>query len=149
MGALAHSLGHLIHLANQYKDRLVENHVAEYGVTAAQFKVLLLLARDGLDTPAALCRPLSLDSGAMTRMLDRLESKGLLERVRSTEDRRQIRLQLTEQGRAFSNQICQIASQVTSELTRTLTPEEIDEFQRLLRKLLAPYAPEFTGDTRK
>lgn len=147
-GAPTPSLGVLIHLANQYKDRLVEQQVAQYGVTAAQFKVLLLLARDGLDTPAALCRALSLDSGAMTRMLDRLESKGLLVRERNAADRRQIRLQLSAQGQRFSEQIGRIASQVTHELTGRLTAEEVAELQRLLRKLLAPYAPECSGDTR-
>ncbi|TRX75685.1 MarR family winged helix-turn-helix transcriptional regulator [Pseudomonas mangiferae] len=135
---LHYSLGHLIHLANQYKDGLLDKHLSSHDVTVAQFKVLLLLARDGLDSPAALCRPLALDSGAMTRMLDRLESKGLIERTRNTEDRRQIRLSLTEQGRAFSLHGSRIAADAMNELIDPLEPGEVDELQRLLRKLLAP-----------
>ncbi len=54
-----------------------------HGVTAAQFKVLIIIAQFDVDTPAELCRNLSLDSGSMTRMLDRLEQKGLLARQRS------------------------------------------------------------------
>ena len=69
-----------------------------HGITAAQFKVMIIIAQFGVDTPAELCRHLSLDSGSMTRMLDRLEQKGLLARKRSEQDRRQVQLVLTEDG---------------------------------------------------
>lgn len=135
---LHYSLGHLFHLANQRKDALLDKHLAVHDVTVAQFKVLLLLARDGLNSPVALCRPLALDSGAMTRMLDRLESKGLIMRMRDTEDRRQVRLALTEQGRDFSQHASRIAADAMNELIEPLESGEVDELQRLLRKLLAP-----------
>ena len=123
---LRNSVGHLIHLANQYKDRVLDSHLAPYDITAAQFKVLLLLARDQTDTPAELSRCLSLDSGAMTRMLDRLEAKGLLRRVRSLSDRRQ----------------------VLNDLTHCLDRQELDDLERLLRRLLSPSGllPESSGD---
>nr|WP_276583996.1 MarR family transcriptional regulator [Pseudomonas sp. RIT-PI-AD] len=141
-------MGHLLHLVNQRKDSLLDKHLAPHDVTVAQFKVLLLLARDNLDTPATLCRPLSLDSGAMTRMLDRLECKGLIERERSSADRRQVRLHLTEQGRAFSKHINRIAADAMNELTGPLEPAEFDELQRLLGKLLTPSAPDTPGELR-
>lgn len=136
---LRYSIGHLLALVNQQKDRLLDKYLAPHDVTAAQFKVLLLQQKDAaLDTPAALCRALSLDSGAMTRMLDRLENKGLLTRVRCDADRRQVRLLLTEQGNAFSQQIMSIAADALNDLTQPLTREEFKELDRLLRKVLTP-----------
>jgi DNA-binding MarR family transcriptional regulator len=136
--SLRYSLGHLIHLVNSLKDRLLDKHLVAYDITSAQFKVLLILARQTADTPAELCRCLSLDSGAMTRMVDRLESKGLIARVRSTTDRRQVRLELTAQGHSLSEQIPQIAADAMNELTGELTRPEVDELERLLKKMLVP-----------
>jgi len=145
---LRYSVGHLLHLANQYKDRVLDKHLAPYDVTAAQFKVLLLLMRDGTDTPAELSRCLSLDSGAMTRMLDRLESKGLLRRTRSLGDRRQVQLELTDQGTALSGELMQVGVDALNELTACLERTELDQLEQLLRRLLGPSGllPENSGD---
>ena len=71
-------LGLLLGRAALLKDRIIDTHMEPHGITAAQFKVLIIMAQFGVDTPAELCRHLSLDSGSMTRMLDRLEQKGFL-----------------------------------------------------------------------
>nr|WP_288355607.1 MarR family transcriptional regulator [uncultured Pseudomonas sp.] len=146
--SLQHSPGHLIALTNQLKDRLLERHLVDHGVTAAQFKVVLLISQSRASTPADLVRLLSLDSGAMTRMLDRLEQKGLLTRERSHEDRRQVHLKLTEAGIALGVRVPQIAADATNELTGCLTCAELDEFQRLMKKMLmaADALPELPGE---
>lgn len=134
--SLQHSPGHLIALINQLKDRMIERHLVDHQVTAAQFKVVLLVSQKRASTPAELVRLLNLDSGAMTRMLDRLEQKGLLTRERSQADRRQVYLRLTEAGEALGVQVPQIAADATNELTGCLTRAELDEFQRLMKKML-------------
>ncbi|WP_322978483.1 MarR family winged helix-turn-helix transcriptional regulator [Pseudomonas sp. C11] len=134
--SLQHSPGHLIALINQLKDRMIERHLVDHQVTAAQFKVVLLVSQQRASTPAELVRLLNLDSGAMTRMLDRLEQKGLLTRERSQADRRQVYLRLTEAGEALGVQVPQIAADATNELTGCLTRAELDEFQRLMKKML-------------
>lgn len=146
--SLQHSPGHLIALINQLKDRLLEQHLADHDVTAAQFKIVLLISQERARSSADLVRLLSLDSGAMTRMLDRLEQKGLLTRERSIEDRRQVRLTLTESGKALGVRVPQIAADATNELTGCLSRSELDEFQRLLKKMLmaADALPHMPGE---
>ena len=56
------------------------------------------LRSTGGSTVAELARWQQMDAGAMTRLLDRLEKKGLCKRVRSTEDRRVVRVVITPQG---------------------------------------------------
>src|SRR6267154_1637815 len=70
-------------------------------VTAAQYLIIATLAQREADSAAQLCKSFSYDAGAMTRMVDRLEAKGLVQRRRCTDDRRLINLELTEAGRAL------------------------------------------------
>lgn len=130
--------GRQIHRLNLCKDRILDQYLEPYEITAAQFKVMLMMNRDGLTTSAELCRCISLDSGAMSRMLDRLQKKKMIMRVRSTTDRRQFHLALTEQGHAFCQQIPQIALKTFNDLLAPLSPTELNELDRLLKKLAIP-----------
>jgi len=69
-----------------------------HGLTNAQWGPLMRLQTTGGSTVAELARWLNVDAGAMTRLLDRLEKKGLCKRVRSTEDRRVVQVELTAEG---------------------------------------------------
>jgi len=129
-------LGLLLGRAALLKDRIIDTHMEPYGITAAQFKVLVIMALYGIDTPAELCRHLSLDSGSMTRMLDRLEQKGLLERQRSAQDRRQVRLVLTEDGQRLADMLPHIGAQSMNQLAGALEPGELADLERILKKIL-------------
>ena len=77
-----------------------DKRLDEHGLTSAQWGPLMRLRTTGGSTVAELARWLQVDAGAMTRLLDRLEKKGLCKRVRSTEDRRVVRVELTPDGEA-------------------------------------------------
>jgi MarR family multiple antibiotic resistance transcriptional regulator len=62
--------------------------------------IISVLAKRGVESATQICGDLSYDGGAMTRMLDRLETKGLISRRRCAEDRRMVKLELTETGLA-------------------------------------------------
>jgi len=130
------TLGLLLGRAAMVKDRILDSHLQAFGVTAAQFKVLIIVAQFGVDTPAELCRYLALDSGSMTRMLDRLEQKGLLVRKRCPEDRRQVRLALSEEGNKLADQLPQIGAAAMNELLEVLAPDELASLESLLTKVL-------------
>lgn len=105
-----------------------------YGITAAQFKVLIIMAQFDVDTPAELCRHLSVDSGSMTRMLDRLEQKNLLMRQRSEADRRQVRLVLTVDGQALADQLPEIGANAMNQLAGAITAQELQQLEQILKK---------------
>ena len=69
-----------------------------YSVTEA--RVLFELANTEGATASQLCQELGLDAGYLSRILNRFEQQGLLQKVRSQQDGRQYILQLTEQGKA-------------------------------------------------
>ncbi|MBS0445491.1 MAG: MarR family transcriptional regulator [Proteobacteria bacterium] len=78
----------------------VDIRLEAHGLTSAQWGPLLRIKGAGRCTVAELARWLQVDAGAMTRLLDRLEKKGLCKRVRCTEDRRVVRVELTPEGEA-------------------------------------------------
>ena len=129
-------LGLLLGRAAILKDRIIDTHMEPHGITAAQFKVLIIMAQFGVDTPAELCRNLSLDSGSMTRMLDRLEQKDFLARKRCEADRRQVQLVLTVQGQALADRLPQIGAEAMNELAGALSSEELRSLEAILKKIL-------------
>ena len=130
------TLGLLLGRAALLKDRIIDTHMEPYGITAAQFKVLIIMAQFGVDTPAELCRNLSLDSGSMTRMLDRLEQKDLLSRKRSELDRRQVQLVLTAEGQRLADMLPHIGAKALNQLAGVLEPGELETLERILKKML-------------
>lgn len=133
-------LGHLIHILNRYKDKLVNSHSSIQNVTAVQFKILLCLSFNQSMTPSEMSTDIGVDSAAITRTLDRLEKKELIQRVRSISDRRQIHIILSPKGELFAQQIPTIVSEITKTLTKGLTPAEAELFQQLLVKILTDAA---------
>ena len=79
----------------------VDRRLESVGLTNAQWVPLLKLHLHHGATVAELARGCQVDAGAMTRMLDRLEAKALIKRVRSTADRRVVNIELTADGAAL------------------------------------------------
>ena len=77
----------------------------------------------------------------MTRMLDRLEAKGLLRRARCAKDRRVVRLELTEEGQRLCREIPYNLSRVLNAMLRGFTAEEVETFKSLARRMLANAEP--------
>ncbi|WP_027981459.1 MarR family transcriptional regulator [gamma proteobacterium L18] len=130
------TIGLLLGRASSVKDRILDTHLVPEGVTAAQFKVLLIMEQFGVDRPAELCRYLSLDSGSMTRMLDRLEQKALIVRRPCADDRRQVRVGLTGAGLELAGKLPVVGSDAMNELVGVLEPDELESLERILTKVL-------------
>ncbi|WP_152226979.1 MarR family winged helix-turn-helix transcriptional regulator [Pseudomonas sp. SCB32] len=143
------SIGHLLGAGALLKDRLLDKHLAHLDITAAQFKVLFFIGHDRANTPAELCRELSIDSGSMTRMLDRLARKDLLVREPCQHDRRSVRLHLSAAGQAVNDQAPQIAVAAMNELVGSLSREELRTLTGLLDKILCAHGVETSGPAQE
>ncbi|MBP3364209.1 MAG: MarR family transcriptional regulator [Pseudomonas sp.] len=130
------TLGLLLGRTAMLKDKIIDRHMEPYGITAAQVKGLIIMAQFDVDTPAVLCRHLCLDSGSMTRMLDRLEQKNLLVRQRSEADRRQVRLVLSEDGKALAGLLPQVGADAMNQLAGAISPQELQSLEQILKKIL-------------
>jgi DNA-binding MarR family transcriptional regulator len=107
------------------------------GLTHAQWIPLFKLYMGQASTVAELARESELDAGAMTRLLDRLEAKGLVSRVRSSSDRRVVNLELTPEGREAAKQIPEVLCKVQNAFLQGFSVEEWQQLKDLLRRVLA------------
>jgi len=108
--------------------------LAPFEISAAQFAVLAKLASMEVESTAQLCREVCYDPGAMTRMLDRLEAKGLLARIRGEPDRRSVRLELTREGCDLYPRLEDCWRKVLARQLSNFTDQEIGEFARYLKR---------------
>jgi len=140
------SFGYLIGKLRGYMHMAMDEQVADLDISAAQAIVLMRISLYP-DTPAAtLCRFGGYDTGAMTRMLDKLAEKGLLSRARSETDRRVVQLQLTEAGRALCDQLPERFCRVGNVLMADFSEEEIVMLKGLLRKALTKAEQSWNSD---
>lgn len=113
----------------------VDRRMEPLGLTQAQWIPVLHLASGKAHTAADLARRTLQTPGAMTRLVDRLVDKGIIERERSTDDRRVVSLCLTDEGLAAARQVPDIVKGVNSAALSPLSPDELTQFHGYLRRI--------------
>ena len=96
------SISYLVRRVHQLGLMLLEPVYAEESVTASQWSTLAAIDAGLAATCATLAREVGHDKGAMTRLVDQLVARGLIERERDADDRRVVNLSLTEEGRVVT-----------------------------------------------
>jgi MarR family 2-MHQ and catechol resistance regulon transcriptional repressor len=110
--------------------------MAEAGLGASDFGLLEALLHLGPLSPSALAEKVRLTSGTITAALDRLESRGLIERALSTDDRRARIIDLTEHGREVIQPAYEAhARDLQRVIGRALTAPERSQLFALLRQV--------------
>ncbi|MBB3226698.1 DNA-binding MarR family transcriptional regulator [Luteibacter sp. Sphag1AF] len=118
--------------------RRLETELAAQGVGLrfTQFLVLKKLATCGPKSATELARAIDLDGGAMTRQLDQLETKGYLRRTPHEQDRRALRIELTEAGEALWKHMYDSNAATLERAQRDLNQEERDRLHDYLERVL-------------
>ena len=123
--------------------RIMWNIVAEadlrleaHSLTSAQWGPLMRLKNVGPSPVADLARWLNVDAGAMTRLLDRLEKKKLCKRVRSTEDRRVVQVELTPEGEAAIAEVPAVLAEVLNAQLAGFSKSEWQALKTYLNRML-------------
>ena len=131
------SVGYMMRRAVSAIAQAVEARICEPGgPTYPQWVPLHKLHLMQGATVAELARQCELDTGAMTRLLDRLEAKGLCRRVRSQADRRVVNIELTEEGEAAARQLPHVLSRVQNEHLAGFTAAEWEQLKTYLQRIL-------------
>jgi DNA-binding MarR family transcriptional regulator len=131
------SVGFLMKRVLTLLGQAVDKRLAPCGLTHAQWIPLYKIAQGEATTVAELARHAQMDAGAMTRMLDRLEAKGLCRRVRGAQDRRVVQLELTPEGRAIAAEVPAVLSDVMNALLAGFSRDEWLQLKDFLHRMLA------------
>jgi DNA-binding MarR family transcriptional regulator len=130
------SIGFFINKARNILTVEMDAALKDLDISSQQMGILMSLKLGLAATPFELSKALGIDTGLMTRMLDKLEAKDLLHRSRSLEDRRVVDLALTKKGEAVAEQIPEVAPAVLNAHLKKFSKVEFEELRRLLRKFL-------------
>lgn len=105
---------------------------ARLGISSTDLECLDLVSNGQASTPGALASRTGLTTGAITGVLDRLESAGFLRRVRATDDRRKIYLQRTAKVAKVAEPIGEGMGKLVAS---AMAPYKNDELELVLRFL--------------
>ncbi|GAA3120650.1 MarR family winged helix-turn-helix transcriptional regulator [Streptomyces echinatus] len=123
-------------------DKSARAAAAAHGVEHGEFDVLTTLQRSGPPytlTAGAFVKASMVTSGAITNRIDKMEAKGLVERVRDDDDRRTIKIRLTEHGHeitraAFADHLANYA-QLLADVDRGVVDKTAEGLRRVLESL--------------
>jgi DNA-binding MarR family transcriptional regulator len=128
----------LLLVAGRFIQRLDET-CKKWGITDDQYNVLRILRGsqpDGLPR-YAIAQKLINRAPDVTRLLDRLDAKGLVVRSRTGPDKRQMISHITPEGLALLTAMSEDITRANMEVTQTLSPKEKDSFRALISRLVA------------
>ncbi len=128
------SVGYLVKRAHSLMLDVLEPVLEARGFSFVQYVILSWL-RDGIAVnPKDICFQFRHNSGALTRVIDQLAERGLLERMRRDRDRRKVELQLTPAGREAIEGLIPLVVEKLNLSLADFSSEEVQEFLRLLIK---------------
>ncbi len=115
--------------------RVTKELARVYGLTGPQVTVLKMLEGIGALSLSDLSARMSARNSTVTGIADRMERDGLVERKRDADDRRVVRIRLTEKGRELAREIPVESMEVFGAALRALDHEERRSLRRILRRL--------------
>src|SRR3984885_9308304 len=129
------SIGYLTKRAHALMLDVMEPLFEEHGFSFVQYVIMSWL-RDGIAVnPKDICAQFRHNSGALTRVIDQLAERGLLERSRRDRDRRKVELELTPAGREVIESLIPLVVDKLNLALADFSSEEVGELMRLLLKL--------------
>ena len=115
--------------------KITTDNIKKFNLTRPQFCVIESLGHLGAMTLSTLGSKLYVTGGNITLIIDNLEKEGLVERIRSTEDRRIIHVKLTDKGEHLFNTVFKKHAQFITKTFHVLTEKEQIQLSKLLKKL--------------
>ena len=109
------------------------------GLTLPQMHTIEILGASGNLRMKELAEKMGITTGSLTVLVDRLEKKGLVGRTPHEEDRRSIRVSLTDKGMKHFQEHHNLHARLTQEITGPLSPDEISSMIDLFKKAIARF----------
>jgi len=119
--------------------QLMSARLAPYGITPGQYGVLNCLWSKREDTPKDVAQTLGLETSTISGLLDKMQKRGLIDRVVNPGDRRVIHIVLTPEGETLREPVLAIVRQVNDEILGEFTPEASAAFLSTLRVVISRF----------
>ncbi|WML34865.1 MarR family transcriptional regulator [Clostridium sp. OS1-26] len=110
-------------------------NLAQFDVTPVQYGILKCLWDEDGQTPKQIARTLSLDGSTITGILDRMENKNLVRRTPDPDDRRTLKVVITDQGLELRECIEEVIEEVNKHILKIFTFEEQEQLKKFLGQI--------------
>ncbi|WP_077393859.1 MarR family winged helix-turn-helix transcriptional regulator [Clostridium saccharobutylicum] len=135
MMELNECINFLLTKAQQVVFQSLKARLAKFDVTPVQYGILKCLWDEEYQTPKQISEILSLDSSTITGLLDRMENKGLIQRVPNKNDRRTLNVVITEEGLKYRKEIEQIIDDLNKDFLERFSEEDQKQLKNALRTI--------------
>ena len=133
-------IGKILKIVSNYMDKDMNNCLSDYNITRSQMGILIYIqvaeCKNIEANQVDVEKEFNLKNPTVTGLINRLEEKGYIKRVRSDKDKRYNKLELTESGREILNKGKRKAQENEEKLLKILTDDEIKELKRILTKIV-------------
>lgn len=136
-GPLEHWVGFHLRLAQTASFQAFAREARGISLRPGRFATMFLIGRNPGISQTALSRANARDKSTLSPVLDDLERRKLIRRVRPKDDRRSYRLELTQAGEAMLKELTAIAERHDRNLDRIIGPKDRAVFLKVLRKVIA------------
>ncbi len=130
--------GFLISKIHQLSNRIFTKKLKKhdlYEINSAQGRIIFVLWENDGITIQELAKKTSLEKSTLTRMLERLEASGYIQRTPSTEDGRKIIVKLMPRNEALKNNYAQVSNDMLNLFYKGFSEDEIDTFELYLNRI--------------
>lgn len=118
-------------ISTNYQARLTP-----YDITPSQVGVLSAMEWKDNVSPKQIAEALHLESSTVSGILDRMQKKGLINRVVNAENRREVQVVLTPKARALREDMSRVAWELDAAVLGEYTPEEEAAFKKILQDIV-------------
>ena len=130
---LTQCINYLLTTSQHTVSQFLNGKLCEHDLTPSQYGVLSCLWQREFATPKQISEILGLESSTISGVLDRMQKKGLIERIVNQEDRREVRVIPTKKGKQLEEPITAIIDEINAEVLKCFTEEEVSALKAALK----------------
>jgi DNA-binding MarR family transcriptional regulator len=127
----------LVHILSNRIGRAFYSEVeTKFGVTIAEWRVMLTLAAEPGVSAAEITNRWAIEKMAVNRAIQRLVDSGYVSRTRDPDDRRSYQLTMTPKGSKLYDKIAPVSNKRYAELISAVSGDELDSMVAVLQKMI-------------
>nr|WP_206081528.1 MULTISPECIES: MarR family transcriptional regulator [Megasphaera] len=110
--------------------------MSKYGITPGQYGVLACLWKDETLSPKEIATILRVENSTISGVLDRMQKRGLIDRVLNPNNRRSITVKATKEGMALKEPVMKTIDELNDLVLRDFSPQEREEFIGYIKRII-------------
>jgi DNA-binding MarR family transcriptional regulator len=148
-------LGTLLSILTSFEvlSRYLEIELKRYEASLIRFNIMSTLFKNGGEmTPSEIAESVFREKNSITAVINTMERQGVVRRVPSTDDRRSVKVVITDRGWKEANRLSPLAQELSREALSCMEKEKVEDLVETMRKLresLLPKIAKGSGNSKR